>query len=105
MMPAHQILPYSPHISPNDIPGYRRRRNEVDDMRAADICRLRIRGELGKDGSKRFPDMSVISSGDGETVLRGPVADQARLYGLIRTIRDAGLELLEIRRETDSPQG
>jgi hypothetical protein len=33
-----------------------------------------------------------------ETVLRGPVADQARLQGLLEQVRALGLELLELRR-------
>jgi hypothetical protein len=33
-----------------------------------------------------------------ETVLAGPVEDQAALHGLIRRIEALGLELIEVRR-------
>jgi len=33
-----------------------------------------------------------------ETVLHGPVADQARLHGLLDRIQSLGLELIEVRR-------
>ena len=33
-----------------------------------------------------------------ETVLSGPLADQAALYGLLAQIEELGLELLEVRR-------
>jgi hypothetical protein len=36
-----------------------------------------------------------------ETVLRGPVADQAALYGLLDRIQALGLELIEVRRVSE----
>jgi hypothetical protein len=33
-----------------------------------------------------------------ETVLHGPVADQAALHGLLQRIESLGLELVEVRR-------
>jgi hypothetical protein len=38
-----------------------------------------------------------------ETVLHGPVQDQAALYGLLERIQDLGLELVEVRRLPDPP--
>jgi hypothetical protein len=32
----------------------------------------------------------------GETIIAGPVADQAALHGLLAKIRDLGLELLDV---------
>ena len=42
------------------------------------------------------PCRSVWSS--TETVLHGPVADQAGLHGLLDRIQSLGLELIEVRR-------
>jgi hypothetical protein len=39
-----------------------------------------------------------------ETVLHGPVEDQAALHGLIRRIEALGLELIEVRRLPDAPE-
>jgi hypothetical protein len=40
-----------------------------------------------------------------ETVLTGPVEDQAALHGLLRRIEALGLELLEVRRLPGEPAG
>jgi hypothetical protein len=40
-----------------------------------------------------------------ETVLHGPVQDQAELYGLLDRIQALGLELVEVRRLPDPPPG
>ena len=38
-----------------------------------------------------------------ETVLHGPVRDQAALYGLLDRIQSLGLELVEVRRLPRAP--
>ncbi|NJL56615.1 hypothetical protein HC928_16725 [bacterium] len=60
---------------------------------------IRIKGHLSQQSATRFEGMTITLSEDGETHLTGQVADQAALHGLLRTIRDAGLELLSINRE------
>jgi lactate dehydrogenase-like 2-hydroxyacid dehydrogenase len=66
-------------------------------------CRyeIRIRGRLGEKVAKRFEgfDMEVEPV---ETVLRGPVQDQAALHGVLERIESLGLELLEVRRVEDA---
>ena len=42
--------------------------------------------------------MTVTDGGDGTTVLRGPVADQAALHGLLQRVRDLGLPLITVTR-------
>jgi hypothetical protein len=44
-----------------------------------------------------FPDLRARAHGT-ETVLTGPLADQAALYGLLAQMEALGLELLEVRR-------
>jgi len=60
---------------------------------------IRIKGHLSQNSAARFEGMSIALSEDGETHLTGQVTDQAALHGLLRTIRDAGLELLSVNRE------
>jgi len=40
--------------------------------------------------------MSITLEEDGNTLLTGPVIDQAALHGLLKKIRDLGLTLLAI---------
>ena len=38
-----------------------------------------------------------------QTVMRGPVLDQAALHGIINRLQRLGLDLIEVRRLTDDP--
>jgi hypothetical protein len=40
-----------------------------------------------------------------ETVLHGPVRDQAELHGLLRRLQSLGLELIEVRRLPEESKG
>ena len=59
--------------------------------------RIKVKGQLGDSWSGWFEDMA-ISSNSGETILTGPVADQAALHGLLIRIRDLNLTLLSVKR-------
>ena len=41
----------------------------------------------------------VTLAADGTTTLRGPVADQSELHGLLDAMSRAGFELVDIRRD------
>ena len=59
--------------------------------------RIRVRGRLGETIRSAFPALQAQASG-GDTVLTGPLADRAALYGVLAEIEALGLELLEVRR-------
>ena len=40
-----------------------------------------------------------------ETILHGPVRDQAELHGLLRRLESLGLELIEVRRLPEGSKG
>jgi hypothetical protein len=61
---------------------------------------IRIRGKVGDSLLATFGDMHAAIR-PAETVLRGPVADQAQLHGLLERIQLLGLELIEIRQVGD----
>jgi len=61
---------------------------------------IRIKGHLSQQWATRFDGMTITLMDDGETHLTGRITDQAALHGLLRTIRDAGLELLAVNQET-----
>jgi hypothetical protein len=61
------------------------------------LCEIRVQGRLeGSTWARWFDGMQVSTQG-AETVIRGLVADQAALYGLISRVRDLGLLLRELR--------
>ena len=64
---------------------------------------IRIRGRLSDSLLAVFEGL-IASVEPGETVLRGPVRDQAELYGLLDRIQSLGLELIEVRRLPEAPE-
>ena len=59
---------------------------------------IRLRGSLPLYWSRWFGEMSITYDGEGNTLLTGPVVDQAALHGLLDKARDLGLALLEVRK-------
>jgi len=57
---------------------------------------IRLRGRLEPRWSTWFEGMTLTSEADGTTVIRGRVADQAALHGLLARLRDIGLPLLSV---------
>ncbi|HEX5879629.1 MAG TPA: hypothetical protein VF468_15145, partial [Actinomycetota bacterium] len=57
--------------------------------------RIVVRGELSQRYSAAFEGMSLLAE-DGQTVITGPVVDQAHLHGLLDRIGDLGLELVSV---------
>lgn len=60
--------------------------------------RLRVQGYLGVEWAVCFGDFALSWETPGETVLVGQVVDQSALHGLLNTIRDLNLPLLEVQR-------
>ena len=60
---------------------------------------IRVRGVLGDGLLSAFPGLRSRRD-RGDTVLAGPLPDQAALHGVLAQIEALGLELLEIRRAT-----
>ena len=66
--------------------------------------RIRLKGRLDPKWSDWFEQMKISTEG-GETILTGPVADQAALHGLLIRIRDLNLTLLSVERLEPLQQG
>ncbi|TDU83357.1 hypothetical protein EV138_5821 [Kribbella voronezhensis] len=58
---------------------------------------IRIQGRLDSRWSARFAGMT-LTTGDGYTLLAGPIVDQAALHGLLHQLRDLGLPLVSVRQ-------
>jgi hypothetical protein len=63
---------------------------------------IRIKGRLSDSLLAVFEGLTANVE-PVETVLHGPVQDQAALYGLLDRIQALGLELVEVRRLPDAP--
>jgi hypothetical protein len=57
---------------------------------------IRIKGHLGAQWSDWFEGLTITLEDHGDTLLSGPVADQAALHGLIKKVRDLGMPLISI---------
>jgi hypothetical protein len=60
------------------------------------IYQIRIKGQLDRQWSEWFDDMTVSSEEDGTTLITGPVIDDAALHGLLKKVRDSGMQLLSV---------
>ena len=63
---------------------------------------IRVRGRLGATSLAAFPGLRPQTQ-DNDTILSGPLADRAALYGLLAMIETLGLEVVELRQLT-SPE-
>jgi hypothetical protein len=68
----------------------------VPAMSETETYEIRIQGRLEDRWSAWFDGMDLVTEADGSTVIRGPVADQSALHGLIQKVRDLGLPLLSV---------
>lgn len=57
---------------------------------------IRLKGHLDSHWSGWFDGLTIRNEANGEVVLRGPLADQAALHGVLIKVRDLGMPLLAI---------
>ncbi|MSP14033.1 MAG: hypothetical protein EXR62_13895 [Chloroflexi bacterium] len=57
------------------------------------VYQIRLKGHLGHQWTDWFGGLAITLENNGDTLLTGPVADQAALHGLLRKVRDLGLPL------------
>lgn len=62
------------------------------------IYQIKIKGHLGHEWTDWFEGLTITPQNDGDTLLTGPVADQAALYGLLKKVRDLGVPLISVMR-------
>ena len=60
------------------------------------VYEIRIKGTLDRQWTAWFEGMTITQADDSETLLTGPVVDQAALHGLLRKVRDLGLPLITV---------
>lgn len=66
------------------------------DSQAVKIYQIRIEGHLDRQWTDWFSGLTITRVDNGDTLLIGPVIDQAALYGLLKKVRDVGLPLRSV---------
>lgn len=71
-----------------------------------DLYEIRIKGHLAPRWAEWFAGLAITHTASGETILIGPIEDQAALHGVLAKIRDLNLVLIAVNRiETDITRG
>ena len=60
------------------------------------VYQIRIKGHLGHQWTDWFDGLTITLEEDGNTLLTGPVIDQAALHGMLKKVRDLGMPLLSV---------
>jgi hypothetical protein len=66
------------------------------------IYQIRLQGHLGPRWTDWFEGLTIRLEDNGDTMVTGPVVDQAALHGLLRKVRDVGIPLLSVNRLKES---
>ncbi len=72
-------------------------------MSETETYEIRVQGHLDDRWSTWFDGLALVHADDGSTLIRGEVADQAALHGLIQKVRDLGLTLLSVTHTRTGP--
>ncbi len=72
------------------------KRNQKTDLSEPMVYKIRIKGHLDGRWTDWFGGLTITLEENGDTLLTGPVVDQAALHGLLRKVRDLGMPLLSV---------
>jgi len=67
------------------------------------IYQIRIREHLSREWTDWFGGLTITLEENGDTLLTGPVIDQAALYGLLKKVRDLGMLLVSVNPVEPGP--
>jgi len=70
--------------------------NLKTDPDQAMVYQIRIKGHLDPLWTNWFEGLTITLEEDGDTLLTGPVVDQAALQGLLKKVRDLGMPLISV---------
>jgi hypothetical protein len=109
-MTSHHILLYSLVEAKNETnyveiypcQGKRTRRRMSETLASTeDHCKpqlyeIRLKGHLDDRWAEWFEGLTIALEDNGDTLLTGPVIDQAALHGLLKKVRDLGMPLVSV---------
>ena len=72
------------------------KRNSKTDSGQQLVYQIRVQGHLSQQWMDWFDGLTITLEEDGNTLLTGPVVDQAALHGLLKKVRDLGLPLVSV---------
>ena len=81
----------------------------TEDHHGPGVYEIRVRGHLDNRWASWFEGLTITLEENGETLLTGPVIDQAALHGWLRKVRDLGLPLVSVlqveSKQANGPDG
>ena len=63
-----------------------------------EFYQITVKGHLNPNWADWFDGLTITLEDNGETLLTGPVVDQAALHGVLRKVRDLAMPLLSVSR-------
>lgn len=80
------------------------KRNPIIDSSQPIVYQIRLKGHLSRQWKDWFEGLTITLEENGNTLLTGPVVDQAALHGLLKKVRDLGMPLLSLNSVGAGPQ-
>jgi hypothetical protein len=68
------------------------------------VYQFRIKGHLTGQWTDWFEGLTITLEEDGNTLLTGPLIDQAALHGILKKVRDLGMPLLSVNSAEPGPR-
>ena len=68
----------------------------TEDHNEPELYEIRIKGHLDDRWTNWFGGLTITLEEGGDTLLTGPVIDQAALHGLLKKVRDLGMPLISV---------
>ena len=72
--------------------------SSIKDPYEPGLYEIRLKGHLDDRWADWFEGLTITLEDNGDTLLSGPVIDQAALHGFLRKVRDLGIPLLSVNR-------
>jgi hypothetical protein len=60
------------------------------------VYKIRIKGQLDSQWTDWFEGLTITLDDNNDTLLTGPIVDQAALHGLLKRVRDSGMTLISV---------